>query len=824
MKKLFTRFLALLLIFALALSLAACSSLPTREEQLNVSQGSAASDAEAAPKATPAVTESPEDAFIPVSINEVMASNKSTLADADGLFPDWVELYNYGTEQVELSGYYLCCGGDRWQIPALSLEPDGYTVIFCSGDAVDDAHSNFTIPKEGASITLESAAGTVVERFDVPALASDTSAYRDEEGITVTTLSATPGYENSTEGYAQFLASLSASGPLVISEVMVYNEWYLSQNGQYTDWVELKNVSAYPLALSDYYLSDSGSDRAFFRLPEYTLEPGETYIVLCSDEDLENVSCALAAFGLNARDDQLFLSYKDGTLIDYAHLHDIPISYSFGRMDGQSGFFLFSSPTPGNENAGGARVLSEKPVLLGNDGVYNNVESVTVTLSGTGTIYYTLNGTVPTTSSQVYTEPLTLTSTTVIRAINVKEGQLASDVLNLSYIINENHSLPVVSVVADPDALFGGAGIYTNPSLDVEIAGAAMLYDGGEGFTIDCGIKLHGATSRLAQDKKSFKLCFRSRYDGELNYDLFENGVTEFSSILLRAAQESTYSTLMRDNVMHQLAIQCFPELPAQDYKYSVLYINGEYWGIYNIREAHSSTHYANHYGYDESTVTQWKESWDPDSSIAEICRFALSHDLSNDDNYNYVAEHLNIDSIIGWTIIQAYCGNYDNNPPNMRFYYSTEDEVLTYALVDLDLGFFVYDMFDLPLNGYNGASYNYNELAKKLLTNKQYQLRMAEQLSAALTGPMSDENVVALIDSLADELRPEIPRDRTRWALGGGGDTVEHWETGAEMVQSLRDYVTRKGGRAQLIADSFINHSNLTSAERSQYFSDFGY
>ena len=823
MKKIFARCLALFLIFALALSLAACSGLPSREEQLSASPEPAAPTpaGESAPEPAPQATESPEEGFIPVSINEVMPSNKSTLADADGLFPDWVELYNYGAEPVNLAGYYLCCGGDRWPLPALNLEPGGYRVIFCSGDGIDDAHSNFTIPKEGASVTLESAAGTVVERFDVPACESDMSAYRNDEGVTLTTLSATPGFENSVAGYEQFLASLSAAGALVISEVMVYNEWYLPQNGQYYDWVELKNISGSPVELSDYYLSDSGSDRAFCRLPEYTLESGETYLVLCSDEAEGDAGYTLAAFGLNARDDQLFLSYKDGTLVDFAHLHDIPMGCSFGRMDGQGGFFLFDSPSPGSDNSGGARLVAEKPVLLGTDGVYNNVESVTVTLSGTGTIYYTLNGSVPTVNSQVYTEPLTLTSTTVIRAINVKEGQLTSDVLDLSYIINENHSLPVVSVVADPDELFGGSGIYSNPTLDVEIEGAAMLYDGGEGFTIDCGIKLHGATSRVAQDKKSFKLCFRSRYDGELNYDLFENGVTEFSSVLLRAAQESTYSTLMRDNIMHQLAIQCFPELPAQDYKYSVLYINGEYWGIYNIREAHSAAHYANHYGYDESTVTQWKGSWDTQSSIAEICNFALSHDLSKDDNYNYVAEHLNIDSIIGWCIIQAYSGNYDNNPPNMRFYYSTEDEVLTYALVDLDLGFFLYDMFDLPLNGYNGASYNYNTLAKRLMTNKQFQLRMAEQLSAALSGPMSDENVVALIDSLADQLRPEIPRDRERWALGGAGDTVEHWETGAEMVQSLRDFVTRKGGRAQQILDSFLSHSNLTSAEKEQYFGD---
>ena len=313
----------------------------------------------------------------------------------------------------------------------------------------------------------------------------------------------------------------------------------------------------------------------------------------------------------------------------------------------------------------------------------------------------------------------------------------------------------------------------------------------------------------MAQSKKSFKLCFRSRYDGELNYDLFGNGVTDFSSILLRAAQEDYYSTQMRDNIMHQLAIQCFPELPAQDYKYAVLYINGEYWGTYNIREAHSAEHYANHYGYNADTVTQWKEAWDSGSGFGEVYRFIQDNSLSVEENYNYVAEHLNIDSVIGWVILQAYCGNFDMHSPNMRFYYSTEDDMLTFALVDLDLGFFRYEMFDGPFH----FGYAYNQLAYKLLQSPIFQKELARQLGEALTGAMSDENVLALIDQLADELRPEIARDREKW-----GGSLERWES---MVQDLRDYVTHAGGRAKLMVNSLYNQISLTDAEKQEYFGD---
>ena len=236
--------------------------------------------------------------------------------------------------------------------------------------------------------------------------------------------------------------------------------------------------------------------------------------------------------------------------------------------------------------------------------------------------------------------------------------------------------------------------------------GSIALFDGEDGFSLDCGIKIHGATSRFAQRKKSMKLSFRSRYDGELNYDLFENGVTTFSSVLLRAAQEDTFSTHMRDVFMHQLAIKCFPTLLAQDYKYTVLYINGEYWGVYAFREAHSADSYANHYGYDADTVTQYKEAWAADSATAELFNFMRYNRVSdNDENYAYISSHIDVDSLIGWTIIQAYCGNMDDNPPNFRMYYSTQDDMSRYALVDLDLG-----LFKLS-NSYDIALYSGREL-----------------------------------------------------------------------------------------------------------------
>lgn len=748
---------------------------------------------------SPAETPSPTPEVLPeVRINELMPSNKATIADGND-FPDWIELYNYGGDTARLSGCTLSAGGKSCTLPELEIRPGAYAVIFCGGEDVP-----VSLPKAGAEVRILSAGGTEIDSVSYENAESDVSLCRGGDGLTASEYP-TPGFENSDEGYAAFQASRECSSPLVINEAMVYNEWYRSGDGGLYDWVELKNVSAQELRLSDYYLSDDGKERAMYRLPDETLAPGETYLVYCTGD----ASGSYAPFALNAQSDSLYLSSADGSLCDYTLLRGIKYGGSYGRMPGENGFFYFASATPGADNADGARCIAAEPVPSIEPGVYDGVEGMSLELSAGGTIYYTLDGSTPSESSQVYSAPIPLDATTVVRAINVEPGKLASGSADLSYIVNEGHTLPVASLVADPDDLFGGRGIYSNPSLREERMGSIAFFDGEDGFSLDCGVKIHGATSRFAQRKKSLKLNFRSRYDGELNYDLFENGVTTFSSVLLRAAQEDTFSTHMRDVFMHQLAIKCFPTLLAQDYKYTVLYINGEYWGVYAFREAHSADSYANHYGYDADTVTQYKEAWDSGSATAELYNFMCNNRVSDsDENYAYISSHIDVDSLIGWTILQAYCGNMDDNPPNFRMYYSSQDDMSRYALVDLDLGLFkMGNTYDVAL--YSG--YAYSLFPRTLLTNEQFRERFLTKLSECLTGEMSNDSANALIDGLAAELRPEMERECTRW-----GYTVALWE---RMVDYLHEYINAYGGRARYMAASVKEYVKISDEEWDFYF-----
>ena len=817
MKRFVRVLFSLLLLVGMLLELAACG-LPAPHGG-ETSADAVPADAEPAAvepvaEPTPEPYEVPAD--LPLRISEVMPSNKATIA-ADDLFSDWVELYNAGTESLSLRGVSLCCDGESALLGEGELAPGAYLLVFCDDSGLP-GHAPFVIPKEGATLTLR-ADGTdlVLDEFALPACEADRSAIRLDDGSVFVTTMTTPGFENSGAGFEQRQQANVCDSPLQISEVMVFEL-------KAGDWVELHNVGADALNLSDYYLSDSGKDRMAFRLPDRVLGPGEYTQIRCTkSQEGED-----APFKLNSQYEHLYLSRADGTLADYALLQNIPYKGTFGRVEGENGFFYFTAGTPGEPNpvGEGFRRYADKPVLIGRDGIFDDVDSVEVVLSAPGEIHYTTDGSVPTEDSPLYTEPLHLTSTSVLRAVNIEPGCLADSPLNLSFIINEHHTLPVVSLLADPDRLLGREGIYYEYKHKYEMPGAVEVFeqDGGS-FSIACGIKLHGAVSKKVSDKKSLKLCFRSRYDGQLHYDLFGNGVTDFGSILLRHPAEDHMSTYLRDILIHDMAMQCFPSLPSMDYKFSVLYINGNYWGIYGIREAHSKDHYANHFGYDPDSSVAWQRLWNKETPVGQACEFVMANDMTDEKNYEYACRYIDVDSVIAWTILQAWCGNIDCYPSNVRYYYSKEDDVLRFALSDLDLGMFSYDLLDVPLygssNGGKRSSYDYNVVARKLFSNREYQRRMAEMLANALRGAMRDENVRDMLNGYRDEIAPEVPRDLKRWFPGmSEKDAMNSWN---HLVDQLCDYATRNEGRSRQLIDSFLNHLSprFTQDEIDYYFGD---
>ncbi|TWU39090.1 CotH protein [Novipirellula aureliae] len=246
--------------------------------------------------------------------------------------------------------------------------------------------------------------------------------------------------------------------------------------------------------------------------------------------------------------------------------------------------------------------------------------------------------------------------------------------------------LPTLSLTADVDDIFGTDGIYSNPrEEDIEIASSVewILADGSSGFQIDAGLQISGGASRIptSSPKHSMSLRFRSEYGaGRLNYPLFDDAVnaalggsavTEFNSLQLRAvynnswvhnnAEQRERATMIRDQFIRDSMIAMGNDDGGRG-TYANLYLNGLYWGVYNVHERPEASHYAAYHGGDDDRIDALNGGTPVDGTIDSYN--ALQAAAAAKD-WDEVTERLDVDNFIDFTIINAYGGNSDIKPHN---------------------------------------------------------------------------------------------------------------------------------------------------------------
>lgn len=749
-----------------------------------------------------------------VVISEFMEKNRTTLRDEDGDFSDWIELWNRSDEAVDISGWNLSDRENQlgWTLPEMSLQPGERIVIFASGKdrQGEQLHTGFSLSGD-EGVWLRNEYGYLCSSALCADCDGDVSMALGDDGSYGQSLYPTPGYENTAAGWESFQQSLSCESPLIINEAQVYNLNLAPVNKEYYDWVELKNNSGAALLLSDYYISDDREDYLKYRLPEVELGPGEFILLYCTSEALPEGYYA-AGFELNSENEQLYLATAEGELLDSVSLKDIPYLGSFGRMAGENGWFYFSSPSPGSENSGGQRRVAEKPLSLTADGVYNYIEGMYVELSASGTIRYTLDGSAPTAESPEYTGPIYIDKTTVIRAVNFEEGALPSRTLSLSYIINENHSLPVLSLLTDSPAEFDT--MYNAKQKGVELPASLSLYEEDGSFTIGCGVSMHGETS-LVLPKKNMSVRFRGAYgQSTLNYDIYDGGVTEFTNLLLRSGQDFPIS-IIRNELSQELCAQATDKVINQRSIYCILYINGEYSGIYSLKEKANEQLYAGIAGVSrdsvevlEANVSQGSDFY---KDVVEFCRF---NDMSLEENYRHFCHMFDIDSVIDWLILEGYCANTDLTSGNVRYCRSTEnDGKWRLMFYDLDASFSTpASVFMNVLSEYAQQNRQFASFMVPLMDNGEFKDRFLSRAAELMGSVLTVENVMAEIDRLCAIVAPEVERDYARF-----GGTAADWEWSVEQLKAvLIDYDWQ-----QLNIDNLCELFDLSSEEREHYFGE---
>ena len=440
---------------------------------------------------------------------------------------------------------------------------------------------------------------------------------------------------------------------------------------------------------------------------------------------------------------------------------------------------------------------------------------ITLHLEANGqTIYYTTDGSTPRPGGQVYNRPLSLQRTQVVRAIACLSGRCTAEKANSYFLFEPKSSFLTVSVAVPPDALFNPEyGLYREgwfASKDTwkkpganfwskkELLSHIEIFDAEEQsvFNKNVGFRLFGGMSRLFA-QKSFSITARDRYGKKrINYPIFGVGGPEkFKSLVFRNGGSDWGKSHFRDALMSSLLDGW--DLEKQDHQPAHVYLNGQYWGVYNIREKINRFFLEDQTGEDRDSIDLLEHNAHPKKGSAShykrMLEYIRTHDLSEDVHFNAVDRMMETENFMYYQIAQIYFDNQDAGG-NIRFWRPQRtDGRWRWILYDVDQGFGLHNptayknntlAFQLEPNGPSWPNPPWSTyLLRKLLENPGFKERFIATFFDLLHADFSTQRVEHRIKEFVSIYKPEIPRHFARWKL-----KPDRWEEQVEtMIQFAR-------------------------------------
>lgn len=811
-------------------------------------------------------------------INEIMPSNHTGLMAQDGELYDWIEIKNISEETTNLADYSLLIekSADKkdkkgkkkgkkkkgeaknndsieksdnqdgenkednkdqsgkkvkikqWQFPSVDVKPGECIVIFASKKDAEDSnnelHASFKLPSGGGKLQLLHG-DNVISEVSFGEMEND-QCYRrvaDNDTIFEACYEPTPGFDNDAQGYEQYntLIEQQRQGPLRM--------WELHSKGRKDGkaWVEIKNVSDSSVALQDYCLTTSKKDMSQWSFPHVDLKPGAVYVVNSPKDEFR------------IRSTKSVMLTKDGKFVDGMCGNAAPFGSSVGRVKCKDGFFYFPSPTRGAENTTEHfRHIAKRPEFVTKPGVYSKDQTLKITIETHGnTVRYTTDGSIPNHNSPVYNDSLEIEKTTVIRAYcDGDSTMMHSTIATSTYIFTENHhTLPVVNITVDSADLYNKTrGIYVEgPGASKEFPhkGAnywkpmwkkahVEIFDSIQGLSEDCELAIFGGFSR-ALPKKSFKIRFRdTQGPNSVTYDLFGDGKQQkYKNFVLRSGSQDVTGVMVRDEFFTSLMKPESPSLLVQAYRPVALYINGDYFGLYYIREKIDKRFVARHLNVKDDNISIIMSGLYCDEGTKknynELTAYIRSHDLSKPEYYNHVKEWVDLPSLIDFKLGQIYSGNTDVG--NMRMVQDANGEKKWYTVFyDLDATWVANKPSSYYLRaGGTSVEHAVNLIISNLLKNKEFRNLFLEHLSRHMHKTFTTQNTTAVFDNLINTIKPEMELNCKRWP---GLMSYTRWES------RVNDFREKFSYRNKKMLNDLRKELAVTAEEDKKYFSGLGF
>lgn len=810
--------------------------------------------------------------FAQLRINEIQTANTQTIADEDQLFNDWIELYNSGNEDIQLNNYVL---SDRkndslgWQLPAFIMPGHSHLLIFASGKNRKLPPSYWkTIISKGEEWKFSTAfkAGWREPNFNDSTWNTGKSGFgygdNDDETILnngiqavyirkkfqienldhVTQLVLHVDYDDAFIAFingkevARSYNITSSNNEHSSVSVNPHQEAQMYSGGKPEAFVVQLDSGVLVegencIAIQGHNNNTTSSDFSLIPMlsiskSDYTKNELPEYIEFSKNELHTN-------FKLKSGGESVYLLNADRTIADSLTATALSANKSFGRYpDGADDWFYFLSPTPSAPNDNPIEKLPADTVFFSQPGGFPN-ETVFVSLwydDPSCQIRFTTDGSAPTDSSTLFLEPIEIATTTVLRAAAFRDNVQMSLTCSKSYIFNTQHQLPVISIASAPENFFDyNKGIFEmgpnasveNPNYganfwnDWEIPVHIELFGKEKTVQLDqgAGLKITGNWSR-AKPQKSVALFARKNYgSGSFDQKLFHDRATKsYETFILRNSGNDWEYTMFRDGLISHIARTM--DVERLSYQPSVVYINGQYWGILNMREKPNEHYFASNYGYDPEEINIAENNASPvEGSVADYqqtINYIQNKSTLSEQDLLKLRETLDLESFIDYEVIQIFVNNRDWPGNNIKYWKANHlNSRWRWILFDTDFGFGLYNQ-----QGYNENTMNFATtttgpswpnpdwstlLLRKLLTNKKFKEQFITRFADCLNSNLSPNAIYPLIDSLQTLVDSDIQLHLQRW--------TREYSNWSWEVNRLRTFAQYRSDFMRSDLSSFFNN-----------------
>lgn len=795
-------------------------------------------------------------------INEVMSSNNGVIADSDGDTSDWIEFYNSGNDAVNLNGYGLSDKKAelyQWTFPDFQLNPNEYLVVFASGKdrretplfwntiitrgdswkyLVPSAEpstnwrlasfydSNWNTGNSGFGFSDNDDATTVTVHKSI----FIRKKFNIDDVAAISQLIFHMDYDDGFVAYINGIeiarSQMDEKGDLPAFDVSTSGQHEaLIYQGLSPEKFEIENPSAILksgeniIAIQVHNVSTTSSDLS--AIPFLTVgtaeKPANQQVVTMLNFGQHEFH---TNFKISADGESIYLTNPSGAIADSVQIPALSVNTSYGRRLSESdSWIIYATPTPGELNPEAA--ISQEnlgvPVFSKEGHVSESGLTLTITApSENDTIYYTTDGSEPTFSSFKVQNKIEISSTQVIRARIIRKGMTPGKVITNSYIIYDNKNLPIISLTMNPDDLWDyNTGIYVkgpNAEAANPYFGANFWQDwekachfelleksGDKVIDVDAGVKIYGNWSRANAEKSMALYCRKSYGPEAMEYKIFkERPFGKFKDLVLRNSGNDWNNSMFRDGLMTGLTLELGLDFMA--YRPSTVFLNGEYWGILNIREKINEHYIAANHGVDPEKVVLLENYANPVIGSADdymsLYSFIGNNGLSNQANYEKVASEIDIDNFITYFAAQIYFRNHDWPGNNIKYWKTTDPgSRWRWLLFDTDFGMGIWSTYPAEnslaaataTNGPDWPNPPWSTLIlRKLLENPGFKNQFVNKFADMLNSSFTAERVNQAIDLKSAAIAGEIGFHMTRW--NGGNSNFWYAE-----VQRMKNFATER-------------------------------